>query len=317
MNGPSARFRTWLPLAGGILIAAAALAWWMAGVFSDQGPPPAAGPGPLVPLRPAPAGERAAAELRGEVREILALGRQASPGRRLELLRTCGDDLNGAERDALLAALAQPRDPAAGAGWHAEYFHGIALVLRRLPPIRGRFARVLACVAADHSREEVVRDYALQHLREVWERSGDTPRLRASITETFRQLADDELLGPTALLSLHLLGFDPGGSQAAVPTAELEPLVLRALDAPPGPGAVPMRLGSLRIAAERGMPGALPGIRRIAADSAGEHALARMAAIAALGRLGGSADRAMIEGLGTSPDPRIAAAARHALAALQ
>jgi len=322
MRAEAARSRQWLILAGGAaLAAAAAIVFWFAVVRPARDGPAGANPQPLAPLLPAPAKDTPAAGLRPELREILGFVPATRPSRRLELLRACGTDLGDPECEALLAALAQRRDPATDAGWHAEYVHEISLVLRRHPQARERFARVLAAVAADATRDEVVRDYALQHLRQVWEHAGDEPELRASIVETFRLVAArDPVLGASGLLSLHLLGFHPDGQDdapaAAVPTAELEPMVRQALASPPAQDQVRLRMSSLRVASERGMRGMLPEIRRIAANAAGEHALARMAAIAAIGRLAQPADRALLESLESSCDPRIAGAVRHALAGL-
>lgn len=323
MNPKFASFRPWPVLAGGTaIVGGAAVAIWMLGARPGGKAPPPALPQPLAALRPAPPAPGVPTALRSDLREILGRVATTRPGRRLELLRACGTDLTPPECEALLAALAGAPAPATDPGWHAEYFHEIALVLRRQPAVRERFARVLATVAADGARDETVRDYALQHLRQVWELAADQPQLRAAVVETFRSVAlRDPLLAPSALLSLHLLGLDPAagsaGRPAAIATPDIEPAVIAALESPPDPASVRMRLSSLRVAGERGMHRALPAIRRIAGDGAAEHALARMAAIAALGTFTDPADRPLLETLENSRDPRIAGAARRALTRLR
>lgn len=307
--------RGFIPAACAGLAIAGGLYWFMA--WRSPAPAPArANPQTLVPLLPGSVRDDPADGLRPELREILGFVAGIGPGRRLELLRNCGTGLSGPECEALLAALAQRREPATNAGWHAEYVHLISLVLQQHPKVSDRFAGVLAAVAADASRDEVARDYAMQHLRQVWNRADDKPELRARIVGTFRQICTmDPVLGASAVLSLHLLGLE--SKQPAVSTGELAPLVGRALAAPATPERLRMRMSCLRVASERGMAAMLPDIRRIAADSAGEHALARMTAIAALGRLGEPADRALLQGLETSRDPRISGSVRHALATLR
>lgn len=311
-NHPAGSGR-WLVPAGCAALAAAGLLIWF--VTWRPTPPSPAGDNPqtLAPLLPGPPRDDPADGLRPELREILGFVPGIGPDRRLELLRNCGAGLSRPECEALLAALAQRREPATDAGWHAEYVHLISLVLQQHPKVADRFARVLAAVAADASRDEVARDYAMQHLRQVWDRADGKPELRDRIVATFRHSGvPDPVLGASAVLSLHLLGLENG--KPAVSTGELEPLVGRALAAPAAPERLRLRMSCLRVAGERGMVAMLPAIRRIAADSSGEHALARMTAIAALGRLGGPADRALLQGLGTSRDPRIAGSVRHALA---
>ena len=323
MNRRSAIFRRWMLLAGAAaLVGGAAVVIWIIGARPDTGTSPVAVPQPLAPLRPAPPGDAAAAELRPELREILGLTPGTRPSRRLELLRACGSDLDDAECEALLAALAAPRDSATDPGWHAEYFHETALVLRRHPQVHERFARVLATVAADETREaggpRLLAPTSSRGLggcrrpsRTAWPRSSRRfGRWRHKTPHSVRRRCSRFICWG---LILPPVGHGKG---EAIPTRELEPLVIRALESPPGPAAVGMRLSSLRVAGERGIRRALPAIRGIATDATGEHALARMAAIAALATFDEPADRPVLDALAASSDPRIAGAARHALARL-
>lgn len=309
--GPGRR----LILAGcAVFAAAGGLFWFMA--WRPAANAPARGNShTLVPLLPGPVRDDPTDGLRPELREILGFVPGIGPSRRLELLRNCRAGLSGSECEALLAALGQQRQSATSAGWHAEYVHLISLVLQRQPKVSERFAGVLAAVAADGARDEVVRDYAMQQLRQVWEHATDKPELRTRIVGTFRHIAVREpVLAASAILSLHLLGLE--SNKPAVSTRELEPLVGRALALPATPDCLRLRMSCLRVASERGMVAMLPDIRRIAADSTGEHALARMTSIAALGRLGEPADRALLQSLESSRDPRISGSVHHALANL-
>lgn len=269
-------------------------------------------------------------QLRPELRQALGLVTGVAPQQRLDLIREIAGTLSESECDAVLHALLAPRAATEPEGWHAEYFHSLALVMREQAAARGRFARVLSTVAADSGRDAVLRDYSLQHLRQVWDRAAGDEALRGSIQATFRGLVEhDASLAASALLSLHLLGT-PEGSVATtasapqmsagapltnsflVANAELQPLVTGILSAPPTAANLPSRLVALRLVTERRLASEKEAVHRLAGDVASEHALVRMAAISCLASFRDPADRAFLESLDRS-DPRIATAVERAL----
>lgn len=285
-----------------------------------QPPPPAS----LAKLNVLPMASELADYLRPEIREALGIDGSAAPAKRLDLLHGLDGELSADECQALLQAVLQPRPVHVPEGWQAEYVHELCLVLARQSPSRAEFARVLASIARDPARDEVVRDYALQHLRRLWENC-DT-QLQDSITATFREIvSSDPLLAPASLLSLHLLGSAqnafpvPGGHPEQVsedrfrfPDAELEPVVAATLKAQPQSANTAARMTAIRVVRERKLEALYPDMRRIVADTADEHAVVRMAAIATLATSGDPADRNFIATLDRE-DPRIDSAIRHAL----
>jgi hypothetical protein len=309
------------------VVAVSAASWLAYWAFSPKEVQPS-GILPAEPLKPiqisAPGGN-----LRPDVEQ--ALGKElVVPGmQQLDLVRGLGNDLNEEEREAILAAIAAKRQPNIPAGWHSEFVHELSLVLQREKEGKDRFARVLATVAVDPSRDEVVRDYAIQHLRQVWENSGEDPRLRKSIEATFRKLAkEDFVLSASALLSLHLLGTLPSiedtnsvaaeqpGRQdhPAISDGEIAPLVVGLLAEPPSSENTKARMTALRIVGDRKLAADQAHVRQIASGES-EYALVRMAAISALVKFGDPSSREFLESLDRK-DPRIDSAVRHALARL-
>lgn len=315
-------------LAGGA-VATVAILWERKGA-EKAGPAEAAAPG--LPELALPAEAPGAGKMaRDDLREALDSNGSLAPQQRLDILASLPGELSPADCEALLRALLEPRPADASAGWHAEYFHQIAGLLQRSDGARERFAQALATVARDAQRGAIVRDYALQHLRQVWDRAD--AKLRAPVEATFREVAaGDPALASSALLSLHLLGTpagrDPLGAGAnpppprgkaiyRIPDAELAPLVAKILAEPPSADTVTPRLSALRIIGDRRMRNFRDDLRRIAADATGEPAMVRMAAIANLGRVADPADRAFLESIDSSGDGRVANAVRHALASLR
>jgi hypothetical protein len=284
---------------------------------------------PDLQLSPMPPGERSL--VRSELQEALNLGRALSTQQRLDLLGEIDDELGPADCKVLLAAILQPRPVGFPPGPHSELFHQTAGLLQRSDDARETFARALATVARDAGRDPVTRDYALQHLRQVWDRASG--QLRTDIETMFRDAAaaDDASISSAALLSLHFLGTPAGRdflrertegsattepSSYRIPDVDLEPMVERLLSEEPSVDRVTPRLAALRIVGDRGMDRFRNDLRRIAADASGEHAMVRMAAVSNIGRLGDSSDRAFLQSIDKSGDGRVANAVQRALMSL-
>ena len=287
-------------------------------------PPQAAAPSrTLAKFVPPPAPAGAGMVLRDEMRKALDEEGDAPLQKRLDLLAGITGEPNPPECRALLDALLKPCPANAPEGWHAEYLHNIAGLLQSSAGMREPFARALGTLARDSKRDATVRDYALQHLRLVWERADGT--LRTEVEGTLRALATDPALQSSALLSLHLLGGAGGlgevapssksiGGKGRVADADLVPFVDSILAESPSPGNITARLTALRIAGERRLSGCRESLRRVAAGES-EHTLTRMAAIANLGLIADPADRTFLESINGNGDGRIANAVRKALAA--
>jgi hypothetical protein len=274
--------------------------------------------------------------LRPEVREALGIGVIPTWTRRLDLVRALPSDLTTIETDALLSAMMEQCPPSLYPAMHSTYIHEIACILQHRQEVRERFSQVLATLARDTRRDQSTRDYAIQHLRQVWTRASEDPALRTAIVATFREFTSlDPVVSTPALLSLHLLGSRSdnlaaiGGestvseavfntqrsgdsrSSIGLPDSEIAPLLQPILAATTSVGNIPARLTALRIAGERRMS-AFRNPLLAALKDPSEHTLIRMAAANALGKI---ADPADLQSLASyePKDARVGTALRFAL----
>lgn len=311
--------------AGGVAVVALAVTL----VISPRGGKPREFPAatvpPLADLRMGEISEHTG-NLGPVVRDVVNADGGVSQGLRMAAIYELPPELSVSEQDALLAVLEHPRGANETAGRHSEFFHELALKLGDIDVLRERFARVLATVARDEHQDGVIHDYALQHLRQVWERSDDP--LRKSVEATFSQISSARSdLSASALLSLHLLGTgdrrtamsksEPKGARTwAVPSEKLAPVVREILAREPTARGISDRMTALRIVGDRRLADRRDDLKRIAAAHGGEHQLVRMAAIAAITRFADPADIPFLESVEKS-DPRIASVVTHALGRLQ
>lgn len=305
---------------GGLLLLV--VAGWLARERSAMAPADGALPLELVVHPPLPGGiyRGRESEVRPTLVEALALEKEVSFSRRTALLRSTGGGLVDTEIDLLVAALLAEKPPPEAPEAHSTWFNEIANLLHRQPAARERLARALATVAADSSRDATLRDYALQHLRVVWNDADANPGLRASITASLRRLVgNDKVLSTSALLSLHLLGDSaavPDSPVArALPDDDVTSLAGGMLDGPAGSRQPAERMTAARIAADRKLTSLRPALARIASDPA-EHMLSRISAISAIGHIGNPADRSLLESLSFT-EPSLAAATHKALESLR
>lgn len=205
-----------------------------------------------------------------------------------------------------LLALPESGEPLA---LRATWFHELANLLQRQKLDQRAFGEVLASAARNSRQDLATRDYALQHLRRIWEKSAADKELRLAIEATFGEMiAPRNPLMPTALLSLHLL--DPAGS--ATNFTMLVQAVSSVLEDPKitGDDVVRARMAAARIAGERQLAGSRGPLLKLATAPSG-NVLVRMAAISALGRFGDPSDLNTLAALSPS-DERLIGAIRHA-----
>lgn len=303
--------KNWRWLLGATILAVAATAVslrWSGSTERATGPEPAAA---LEPLDVPPL--RETSSLRPAIRQLL--DPSTPPRQRIDLVMDCDPDLTGNELEAFLAEVATPMNAGEDVGWHSQYLHEICRQLQSHDPVRPRFARVLAGVALDGDRPRVERDYAIQHLRQVWQRAADDPGLRGSVLQSFRSLAGagPEVAG-AALLSLHLVGCDPERpwnlTQAAFPDSEIEPLVESILQGDPATTDPGTLMAALRVSGDRKLQTSAARVREIAATVSAP-AVVRMAAVSVIARADGD-PAAVLQSIDRS-DPRVDQAVRLAL----
>jgi len=257
-------------------------------------------------------------KLRPQIAEAIGLSGVAPRSRRSDLVRTLRPEtLNTDEVDALLYSMSQPCPVDVSPAVHSTYVHEIACVLEKRPDASSRLAKALAALARDTQRDDSLRDYAIQHLREVWRRAGDDLPLRVSIVSTFHEFSGlDPYIATPSILSLHLLGNEAGKSTAGaaqfhVPDAELAPFLDRIFTEKTTAQNAPSRLTAVRIVAERRLVSFRKPLLAILKDN-NEQALVRMASANALGKIADPADIQILSSIKPA-DARVAAAINHIL----
>ena len=305
-----------------IALLAAALFWRFPG--NHPATPPAAVPALAAFVAP-PASRDPGIGLRPALRDAIGFQPDLSWEQRIHLIRQLPADLGEAETAALLAALMERRPPGVSTALHSSYFHEIASRLQDQPTVRETFARALATLVRDTRRDATTRDYAIQHLRQIWDHASDTPAIQTAIVTTFREFASlDPAIATSALLSLHLLSTArlapitgvPATPSApppgfALPDADLAPLLIPIFAQATAADNIPARLTANRIAAERRLADFRQPLLAQLTNPA-EHALVRMAAANALGRIANPDDLATLAAY-TPDDDRVATAVAHAL----
>jgi hypothetical protein len=253
--------------------------------------------------------------VRADLLASLGISKEQNIEARAAAIKALPDDLSAAELDMLLRFLIEYRASTVAEGAHAFFFHELCNKLHHFSKIRPTYAAALYQVAGDDKHDPITRDYAIQHLRRVWEKSpGDLP-LRQSLQASFWQLAAGEpATAASAMLSLHNLGIETSPnadySQAAVPTADFQPFLDTILRQAPTATSIPQRLTAVRIAGDRRIASAVDLLVTIVENNA-EHTLVRTSAINALRKLG------MKEQLATlaahhSTEPRLSTAFAYA-----
>jgi hypothetical protein len=308
------RRRILMALPASVLLGAGVWCWHFPGRHAATPPPPAAAAPALRSIAPPAEPADPAPELRPAVADAVVRIPAGGWAERLDRVRALPADLSSGEVDSLLAALMEPRPAEVSTALHSSFVHEVACALQRQPAVRQRFAETLATIARDPRRDGVTRDYAIQHLRLVWDAAGESPALRESVVSTFREFAGLEpVVAAPALLSLHLLGSGPegGGRTFHLPDAEFPPLLVPILTHGPAPANLPARLTAARAAGERRL-GELRGPLLAILTNPAEHAMIRMAAANALGRIADPADLAKLASYDPGDD-RVATAIRNAL----
>ena len=223
---------------------------------------------------------------------------------RAALLRNRTGARSQDETELLLSSLAAPCPPSMSLSSFALLFNETANLLERQgdEAVLAPFGKVLVGLAKDGARPEILRDYAIQHLRVVWTRAARIPALRASVEDAFWSMSSGSGHPAAAsLLSLHLLGtpdHPPGpATPYGVSTEKLQGRTLELLSDPSAPPGT--RMAAARIAAERGIRQARDPLLAAASDHR-QPLAARLAAVAAFGHLGAASDLPALRSLGAS-----------------
>jgi len=196
---------------------------------------------------------------------------------------------------------------------HAHLANEVLNALHRQQEVPEGFAQVVIELANDGSQPDLVRDYAVQHLRSVWNDLPESSAERGHIAEVLWEQADSRHASRsgTALLALHQLGIREGLIQEGERFISNDDFASRLplfLTRPDEPGSV--RITALRIVAERSLKNHLQPVRQLIGDSS-QNTVVRLRAIATLGSIGTTEDIKIFELLAS--EPRMVKAAASAL----
>lgn len=212
--------------------------------------------------------------------EISTLSTQDEKGC-LRRIGHLGVNLTG---DEVAQAYAFLRLPHSGDAWEAVQKNNLMNVLREqvLPP--PGLAALLAEMVASESLSLTVRDYALQHLVAFYPRGEDQRIIIDTIRSALGQVQTS--MAGTAMLGLRRL--DPVDNSI---TPDEVRAAARSIALNERAGEL-ARLTAIRLCGEFGMEEVLPEVRSIVLHE--KKTLLRVAAIGALGELGGRKDEALL-----------------------
>lgn len=210
------------------------------------------------------------------------------------LLKELPGDLSRAEVALLFNWLkAGPGESSLAIDEYASLANEVMNALHRQEPSPSGFAEVVVGLVDDGNQPDLVRDYAVQHLRAIWNNLPDKAVDRDLVTKALWEQADSRhpSRSGTALLALHQLGMTregpiPEGTRF-IADQEFSELLPPILSLPDEPSA--SRVTALRIIADRALADHLPEVRNLANDSS-QNAVVRLRAIATLGAVGEESD---------------------------
>lgn len=300
----------------GVVAAIVAFLWWNhAKHHSDAAHGSAGASRPLPKPSFAAFSQLEMNSLRSEVLESLGYTKNQTMGARIAVTKSLPDDLSDDDLQALLRFLVETRSASVSEGDHAYFFHELCNKLHHFPQVRATYASALYDVAGNAKHDLVTRDYAIQHLRRVWEKSSDIPDLRNSIQASFWEIAGgDATTSASAMLSLHNLGIATGPradyANAPVPTKEFEGFIDTVFSNSPSATNISQRMTAARIAGDRQMAHCSDHLFTLVKDPS-EHMLVRVSAINSLGKLGKKKELSLLSSQ-LDNDPRLATAISHA-----
>jgi hypothetical protein len=241
---------------------------------------------------------------------ILAIGRAKESGfrSRLNAIGQLGTTLSTDDRQALYDYLRDKSEEKwLRPGQAFALKNDILNILREQEPPPPELTGVLLALRRDESQPLVMRDYALQHLAPWFPKADQGQQeqiiaeLRAAAQETAQSYAG------TALLSLQRI-------QEEIPSIQLAPFsteIISLID--DGSANLLARITAVQLSGEKLIIEAREAVRRIAVDETQATTL-RIAAVAALGRLGGDNVKTTISALAaTGQDERLKVVAQAAL----
>ena len=279
------REHAYIPLA----LAIGALVWWKMNDAPTQPEPTTKSSAILSKPRFDEKNTESQAYVRDDVLTSLGFSEEQNIQARVAVTKSLSDDLSLQELEVLIQFLLERRSASINEGDHAYFFHELCNKLHHFPVIRKTFAETLYQVALDTRQDAITRDYAMQHLRRVWDKSQDISELQDSIQSSFWNLVEKEpATSASALLSLHTLGMNTSPnadfSDADVSTHLFLPHLQSIFSHSPNLDSIAQRMTAVRIVGARKIDSLSPQLIAMIEDE-NEHMLVRTAAISALSKL--------------------------------
>jgi HEAT repeat protein len=230
---------------------------------------------------------------------------------RLDAVKALGKELSAEETTALSAFLrTRPQGDRPKLDGEAALRNDVMNTLRyQLHPPEG-LTELFISLYHERAQDEVMRDYAVQHLVSWYEQLADDTEKRR-IRDVFAEALSetDSSIAGMALLGMHNLS----AAHPEFATPELAAAALRL--ARDEAASELVRITALQVSAGRGVAGALPEALRLA-ETAPTVPL-QISAIAAVGALGTAEQRPLLEQLAAGPELRLCPAAQTALKRLE
>lgn len=225
----------------------------------------------------------------------------AAPSDREKAVRNLGSELDSEERGYLLTFLLSPER--CGAQIHS-FINEVMNALDRQKRLPEGYEAALVAISQSDAYDVVTRDYALQHMRRVYQHSAKKDLLCRSLLAATDDKRDS--LAGTALLGLAFAStVDP-----AVNVTNVNRAILKVLTEEAYTGA--SRIAALQAGAIAGSKEVLPIARRIIQEeTVNEHL--RLSAIAAVGLMGDAQDLTLLESLKIAPTDRLVPARTKAI----
>ncbi len=223
----------------------------------------------------------------------------------MNTLRDAGEGLNSSEVAAIYQFLDGHQSPRS---MNAEEYHALRNellnLLREQEPFPRHLAGNLMIMYRDRGHDAVWRDYCIQHLAQIYPQTAAPEQASSRATMWAATDETGTTIAGTALIGLARNIDQPGFNRDQIASKAL----LYATDANMDDMT---RLTAIQVCALLKDDRVLPVARELAASNAA--ATLRMSAIAAIGSLGTSADRDLLNQYATASDVRLRTAATSAL----
>lgn len=230
-------------------------------------------------------------------------------GKRIGLVHSLGSDLNTEAVVTLYDFLEKPPGAAENnlAGLHALK-NEILNALRSQANQPEDLTDVLAEIYYEKKQDDVTRDYAIQHMVS-WFDEYDSSDSREKIRKVLQSaIWKTNSVAGTALLGLHRLSFN----HKSISPEEIDQHALSMAQS--DKAQIAARITAIQICAERNLQQVLPTVRLLAVTA--NSVPLRLSSVAALGRLGGPEEAALLHRLRSGNNEALQTAISRALAQL-